>query len=273
MKSVIFSAPYSDEAIVAWIDRQMSDDDAREFERHLASDGQLAARTEELMNSNQPFAQAFSLLLEDAPEAKLQSQLNTLLETTASSPAARAAPSASRRALLAASLGFLAVGMSGGTGLGYWLRDQPAKVSGSEKVRELVAQYMSLYSNETLADADSAPSVLDKGLARTQQDIGLRLDTAQLALPESELKSIRMLRYDRTSIAQIAWANADSGPMALCISRAYQPSAAVIAAQSERRHGMNLVWWSAQGYLFVLVGRNPLTDLEKNAQTLQARIA
>jgi len=270
MKSVIFSAPYSDEAIVAWIDRQMSDGDAREFEHHLENDGQLAARTEQLMKSNQPFAQAFSLMLEDAPEAKLQSQLNALLDTTASSSAV---PSASRRALLAASLGFLAVGMSGGAGLGYLLRGQPAKIGGSEKVRELVAQYMSLYSNETLADADSTPSVLDKGLARTQQDIGLRLDTAQLALPGSELKSVRMLRYDSTSIAQIAWTNTDSGPMALCISRAYQPSAAAVDAQSEKRHGMNLIWWSAQGYLFVLVGRNPLTDLEKNAQTLQTRIA
>ncbi|MFZ4832254.1 anti-sigma factor family protein [Rouxiella sp. Mn2063] len=268
MKSGVFTAPYSDEAIVAWIDRQMSDDDASQFERHLETDQQLAARTEQLMQSNQPFEQAFALLLDDAPEAKLQSQLNTLLDKTAAS----AGPSASRRALLAASLGFLAVGMSGGAGLGYLLRGQPAKVSGSEKVRELVAQYMSLYSNETLADADSAPSVLDKGLARTQQDIGLHLDTAQLALPDSELKSVRMLRYDSTSIAQIAWANVDSGPMALCISRAYQPSAAVVTAQSEKRHGMNLVWWSAQGYLFVLVGRNPLNDLEKNAQTLQARI-
>nr|VUD30263.1 Uncharacterised protein [Raoultella sp. NCTC 9187] len=61
---------------------------------------------------------------------------------------------------------------------------------------------------------------------------------------------VRMLRYDSTSIAQIAWMHAEYGPMALCISAQRQPGSAEIS--SEQRHGMNLAWWHDRGYQFRL---------------------
>jgi hypothetical protein len=63
-----------------------------------------------------------------------------------------------RRSLIAASLSCLVIG----SGLGYLLHPGAAEFDESEHIRDLEAQYMSLYSAETLVDADSAPSVIQK---------------------------------------------------------------------------------------------------------------
>jgi hypothetical protein len=36
---------------------------------------------------------------------------------------------------------------------------------------------------------------------------------------------------------------------------------------------MNLVWWHSGGYQFVLIGRNPTSQLKQNALTLQAALS
>lgn len=265
MKSMRFTAPYSDEAIVAWLDGEMQASDAERFEVELSQDEQLAERTNVLRLNQADVARAFAPLLKDAPQSRMEEQLAIVL---AQQPATlpRAA-GVSRRALIAASLSFLVIG----SGLGYFARPAIRAQGEREKIRDLEAQYMSLYSAETLLDADSSPSALQRGLARTAQDIGLRANAQQLVLHGAELKMVRMLRYDSTSIAQIAWMHADYGPMALCISPDSHPASTEL--RHEQRHAMNLVWWHSRGYQFVLIGRNPAAQLQQNALTLQAALA
>lgn len=265
MKSMRFTAPYSDEAIVAWLDGEMQASDAERFEAALGQDEQLAERTEALRLNQADIARAFAPLLEEAPQSRLEAQLvNVLAQPPATTPGATGV---SRRALIAASLSFLAIG----SGLGYFARPATKAQGESEKIRDLEAQYMSLYSAETLLDADSSPSALQRGLARTAQDIGLQANEQQLVLHGAELKMVRMLRYDSTSIAQIAWMHADYGPMALCISPDRHPASTEL--NYEQRHRMNLVWWHSRGYQFVLIGRNPAAQLQQNALTLQAALS
>ncbi|MGG7447545.1 anti-sigma factor family protein [Kosakonia oryzendophytica] len=265
MKSMRFTAPYSDEAIVAWLDGEMQASDAERFEIALSQDEQLAERTNVLRLNQADVARAFVPLLKDAPQARMEEQLTNVLAQQPA-PLPRAA-GVSRRALIAASLSFLVIG----SGLGYFARPAIRAQGEREKIRDLEAQYMSLYSAETLLDADSSPSVLQRGLARTAQDIGLRANAQQLVLHGAELKMVRMLRYDSTSIAQIAWMHADYGPMALCISPDSHPASTEL--RHEQRHAMNLVWWHSRGYQFVLIGRNPAAQLQQNALTLQAALA
>lgn len=266
MKTTNFTPPYSDEAIVTWLDGEMNDTDAQRFEQLLKHDEQLAARIARLQDSNLPFKDAFAPLLDDAPQARMQNRLEQLLAAT---PAAGENPpriGVSRRSLIAASLSFLVIG----SGLGYLSRPTQLIRSDSEKIRDLEAQYMSLYSAETLLDTDSTSSALARGLARTAQDIGIRLSEPQLSLQGAELKMVRMLRYDSTAIAQIAWLHAEYGPMALCISPEQQRSATAI--NNEQRHGMHLAWWHTQGYQFVLIGRNPASQLTDSARRLQTSL-
>ena len=260
-----FSPPYSDEALVAWLNGEMEPEDARRLEPLLENDPELAERVDELMKSQLDFDAAFAPLLDKAPEAKMLRQLDALLAAPEQESAATLATTSgvSRRSLIAASLSFLAIG----SGLDYLVRPAKTTLSGSEKIRDLEAQYMSLYSAETLLDADNSTVALQHGLTRTAQDIGLRLHAQQLALPDAELKMVRMLRYDRTSIAQIAWIHAEYGPMALCISPDEQPAATGL--QREQRHDMRLVWWHHGGYQFVLIGRNPEEVLSASADVLK----
>lgn len=261
MKAARFSSPYADEAIVAWLDGEMRADEALAFENELKRSEALSARTAELMKSNQPFAEAFAPMLDDAPLERMAPCLAHLLATTPS------APQVSRRALIAASVSFLLVGSS----IGFLARPAiKAEQGESEKIRELEAQYMSLYSAETLADVDSSPPVLQQSLARTARDLDLHFTPAQLTLPEATLKSVRMLRYDDALITQIAWNHSSYGPMALCISREDHQQTTDLA--QEKRQGMNVVWWHKAGYQYVLIGRNPAQQLKKTAQALMQAI-
>lgn len=252
-------APYSDEAIVAWLDGELTVEEAQAFEQQLKRGQALSARTAELMKSNQPFAEAFEPLLEAAPAARMQQNLEHLLAQT---PVTAPGGQVSRRALIAASLSFLLIG----SGLGYIVRpDRSGRES--EKIRDLESQYMSLYSQQTLVDVDSSAPVIARSLARTSRQMGLQLDAQQLALGDAELKSARLLRYDDSTIAQISWQHADWGPMALCVSHEHHDNQTEI--QREQRHGMNLAWWHAGGYQYVLIGRSPAAELQRSAEQLR----
>lgn len=262
MNTIRFTPPYGDEAIVAWLDGEMEERDAREFARLLRSDDVLAGRTAELMKSNQDYREAFAPLLEEAPVARMQARLEAHLAEQV--PVQKGV---SRRALIAASVCFLLVG----TGVGYLARPLPEEGDEDVSIRDLEAHYMSLYSAETLLDADSSPPVLRRGLARIAQDVGLQLDERQLALAASELKMARILRYEHTPIAQIAWDHADYGPLALCVSPHGQGRATAIA--TEQRYGMNIAWWHSRGYQFALIGRTPVERLKETARQLQAALS
>jgi len=257
-----FTPPYNDDAIVAWIDGEMNPADAQRFEEWLKSDEQLSGRTAELMKSSQDYRGAFADMLNEAPVEKMQARLDESLQPHRVLPGG-----VSRRALVAASFGFLVLG----SGLGYVLRPSSASADENAQIRDLEAQYMSLYSAETLLDMDLTSPVLQRGLARVVQDIGLPLLQSQLSLSGSELKMVRMLRYDATSIAQIAWINMDYGPMALCISPTEQKT--TVSFQQEQRHSMNMVWWHRAGYQFVLIGRNPHAALQASARQLYDALA
>lgn len=264
MKTERFSIPYSDEAIVAWLDGEMDAQEAGAFEQRLKRDEPLSARTAELMRSNQPFADAFEGLLDAAPEARLQQNLAQLLAQTPVPEPARG--QVSRRTLIAASLSFLMIG----SGMGYFARPENSARRESATIRDLEAQYMSLYDAQTLADVDNSAAVMTRSLARTASEMGLRLSVRQLTLPDAQLKSIRLLRYDTTPIVQIAWDHPEDGPLALCISR--EPLQNPTALQEETRHGMHLAWWHERGYQYVLIGRSAPAQLQLRARDLRQEL-
>lgn len=75
---------------------------------------------------------------------------------------------------------------------------------------------------------------------------------------------VRILRYEQTSIAQIAWLHADYGPLALCISPASHNTNPIARQQ---RHGMQLASWTRDGDQYELIGRNPSAQLASAAET------
>ena len=261
MNRETFTPPWRDEAIVAWLDGEMTPQEAARFEQAMAEDSELAARVEQFQHSSLDFEQAFAPLLEQAPQARMAQRLADI-----PAPALLPTKGYSRRALIAASVSFLLVGSS----IGFLARPSEEEKDESQNIRDLEARYMSLYSAETLADTPNDAAMLQRGLDRTRLDLGLQLHPQQLHLPGAELKMVRILRYERTSISQIAWLHADYGPMALCISPAKQDTNPIAR---EQRHGMQLAWWARDGYQYVLIGRNPSAQLAATAETLQTALS
>lgn len=129
------SAYATDELLVAYLDNQLDPQQRHRLEQRLAGEPALAERLSLLERSSLPFKQAFAPLLDEAPVQRLQADW----------PQASSAPphSVSRRGLIAAAVAFLALGIAGDRA--YLQLSQP-----DDNWRSLVAQYMALYTPETL---------------------------------------------------------------------------------------------------------------------------
>jgi len=252
--------PFPDEVLVAWLDNQLSEAQREQFAQRLQNDDILAERVTQLSYSNLPFHDAFEPMLAEAPVADLQARLNAISDPV-SAPSSTNMRGVSRRHLLAAAVSFLAVGIAVGR---YAVPvETPEKDLGW---RNLVAQYMSLYSTDTLVDIHESAQQHDKELLRVNSTLGTSLTTTQLALPGAELKNARLLNYDQYNIAQITYLDPAYGPMALCITRASQRSDT--GPQSEVRRGMNVIYWRAKGYNYMLIGHNPPDQMASHGQVL-----
>lgn len=246
--------PFSDEVLVAYLDNQLSLAERERFAERLQHDEILSERLTQLSYSSLPFHDAFEPMLAEAPLADLQARLNAI-------PDPAQPVGVNRRQLLAAGISFLAVGVLFGR---YAL--PPATSEKDNNWRNLVAQYMSLYSAETLADISEPPARQQAELQRVKNNVGIALTPAQLALPGAELKNARILSYDDYRIAQITYLDPKYGPLALCITRASQPGKT--AQEREVRRGMNVVYWRSNGYNFMLIGHNPTQEMASHGQLL-----
>jgi anti-sigma factor RsiW len=257
MTREIPSAPYSDETLVAYLDNQLSEPLRAQFEAQLAQDDVLAQRLAQMSRSNLPFHDAFGAMLQEAPVGKLQAALDAIPDTPVAT-----SRRFSRRALLAASVSFLAVGLLAGRYSTLFTSD--------DNWRARVADYMSLYTAQTLADVYDSAGQQQTQLSRVQNALGIALTPAALAVQGASLKDARMLHYDDYDIAQITYLDRKYGPMALCITRSEHRG--TTAQESEIRRGMNVVYWRHAGYNFMLIGHSPADDMATHAVALQANI-
>ncbi|QWA10624.1 hypothetical protein GTU79_26130 [Sodalis ligni] len=170
----------------------------------------------------------------------------------------------SRRNLMAAAVAGLAVGILGGR-LSFGLFTPAGH---QDNWRDLVAEYMSLYTDETFADTVTSPDLQRQQLKTVGARLGLTLDPGRLSLPGAELKFARLLSYDRQPIAQIAYLDESHGPLALCITRA--GDGRQDEPESEVLRGMNVVYWAKGGHRYMLIGHNPPAELNALAQKLMA---
>ncbi|NDL63895.1 hypothetical protein [Acerihabitans arboris] len=252
--------PFSDEMLVAYLDDELSVEQRHLLGEQLSLDPQLAARLAYLDRASLPFGAAYAGMLEQAPVARLQAGLEAL--DPGNPLPASGYKGVSRRHLIAAAVACLAVGgLAGRLSAGLGESETP-----DDNWRGLVAQYMSLYTNETFADMPDSAALQQRQLQNISAELGLTLEPARINLPGAELKFARMLRYDSLPIAQIAYLDERHGPLAFCITPA--AGAGDRSAQSEVRREMNVVYWTAQHHHFMLIGHNPAAEMRALAQKL-----
>jgi anti-sigma factor RsiW len=283
-----------DADLVAYLDDEVTAERRAEIARWLDRDVELQQRLTVLASGARSFREAFEPLLAEAPLMRLRSMLAALPaggagptvetwpdEVRPKEARSKGAPKASlpqrawawpRLSLIAAGLALFLAGIAAGHWLGAWRGAAPTETAnGSEDDwRQAVAQYVSLYSPDTLAGIpdDEGPRQRELAMVGAKLGVSLRLD--QLALPGLTLKRAQLLEYDEKPLAQIGYLDPKSGALALCIYADGHPDAVV---KNEQRAGLNIVHWSAHGRAFMLVGRAEMPELQRFASLLSQSLA
>ncbi|ARB26845.1 transcriptional regulator [Pseudomonas tolaasii] len=243
----------SDELLVAYLDGELEADQHQLIADRLQTDSELAARLQALLCADLPFKAAFDSLLEQAPDERLHAMLKALPPTPTATM--------SRRGFLAVAASFAVAGVVADRLFMGW----PHTESG-QGWRASVAEYMALYTPQTLENLSADPAVHLAQLSSVGEQLGLPLSMASVSLPGAEFRRAQILDYDGVMIGQLTYLDPRHGPLALCITAAKkgpQPMA------NEQRRGMNVVFWSSPSHAFMLIGRNPFEDLRIMAGSVE----
>ncbi|NKL33465.1 anti-sigma factor [Rhizobium leguminosarum bv. viciae] len=257
----------SDEDLTAFIDGELTPEEAARIEAIVKEDESVAERLEFLARASLPFKQAFAPLLAEAPRQKLEAMLAAMPALPARSGPAPAF--ANRRRFLGALAASLIAGIAidrAVIGIG---RGLSAKDENSEW-RAVVADYISLYTAETLAGPVPGREDQAAQLAGLDEKLGLSLSPEAVSLPGIDFKRALLLQYDGKALAQIAYLDPETGPMALCIVRSDKGPK---APDLESRKGMNVVYWSNATHAFMLIGRIPADRVQELAENARSRLS
>lgn len=247
----------SDEQLVAYLDDELDREQRSQLDSDIADDPLLSLRVQWLSRSNLPYKAAYDELAQQAPLERLQARLDGI-------PAPET-PGLSRRWFIGAAAATLVAGgvLADRLFLG-WQAQQ------DHSWRELVSDYMALYVPQTLDHLPADEANQRAQLRTVDARLGLSLSPATLKLPGAELKRAQMLEYDGVPIAQITYLDAKHGPMALCVTRSNSGSQPLA---HERRHAMNVVYWTEREHAWMLIGHNPASELEGLARHLIERFS
>jgi anti-sigma factor RsiW len=259
----------SDEMLTAYLDGELAAEDRATLEARLAADSAAAGRLAFLGHSNLAYAEAFARLLEKAPHEKLGAMLEDLSAPSAR-PAMhirRALPAIGRRGLIAAAIGCLVAGVMADRAFlalrSSFFEDEDAAL------RSEVAEYLALYTADSLLHASSDVQERQSQLKFAAQRLGLPLDPAAMKLGDLDMRRAQILEYDGKPLGQILYLDPAHGPVALCIIAA---SSGARAIASERRSGLNVIYWSSPTHSFVIAARNPMEELVARAETVRAEL-
>ncbi|MBX4967377.1 anti-sigma factor family protein [Rhizobium binae] len=257
----------SDEDLTAFIDGELTAEEAARIEAIVKQDASVAERLEFLARASLPFEQAFAPLLQEAPHEKLEAMLAAIPAHKGARSAS--APAATRRRFLGALAASLVAGITIdrtviGIGRGFSAKDE------SSEWRAVVADYISLYTAETLAGPVPGRQDQAAQLASLDEKLGLSLSAEAVSLPGVDFKRALLLQYDGKPLAQIAYLDPETGPMALCIVKS---DAGPKAPDLENRKGMNVVYWSSGTHAFMLIGHAAAHKMTAIADGVRERSA
>ena len=256
----------SDELLTAFIDGELGADEAARVEALIGADPSVAERFDQLSRADLPYAAAFEPLLDAAPGDRLEAMLASIPPAKATH---RFTAAIGRRGFLTAAAACVIAGIAIDRAvIGVDRRlNQPGE--GAEW-RAVVADYVALYSPDTLSAPAGDRAAQLAELDRVGSKIGLSLSPEAIALPGADFRRAQVLQYDGEPLAQIAYLDPEDGPMALCIVKS---AGAAAGPETERRHGMNVVYWSANGHAFMLIGHAASDRMKVAAEQVRARLS
>ncbi len=247
----------SDEMLVAFLDGQLAPEKQRIIAELVENDEALGQRLTFLATGQAPFRDAFDALLDEAPISRMAE--NFQRAAVRSDPA----HAFSRRHMIAAAVSLVAIGIGGGLGIDRVIGNRSRD---DEGWRAVVANYMSLYSTITLANLSLDPAMLDAQVASVSAVFGMRINRKGVTLPGLEFKRVQMLQFKDKPLAQFAYLDERSQPLAVCM---FANSTGAAPPQFEQRRGMNIVFWSTASRSFLVIGHGSPETLGRLAGRLR----
>jgi anti-sigma factor RsiW len=254
----------TDEMLVAFIDGELDTQQSAEIEALIDADKGVAERFEFLSRSDLPYGEAFAPLLAAAPDAKLAAMLAAIPSAQQKAPFF----DMNRRGFLAAAAACLIAGIAIDRGI-IEVNHRLAKPDEGTEWRAVVAEYLELYTPDTLSAPAGDRAAQSAQLDQIGSKLGISLTPETVALPGADFRRAQLLEYDGKPLAQIAYLDPEDGPVALCIV----PSQAGPAEPDmERRHGMNVVYWSNATHAFMLIGHATADRMKEMADSVRTRL-
>ncbi len=141
----------------------------------------------------------------------------------------------------------------------------PAKKPGW---RQSVANYMSLYTSETINRVGTSLEGQHQNLALLSQDVGLPLTSENLAVDDLDYKRGQILDLSGKPLVQLAYLYQNETPVAFCIIKSTKGKKSM---QFEQRNGMKIAHWSSENHGFMVIGDVPEEELTKLAKSFSVR--
>ena len=266
MANPVDSIGSDDGFLTAYLDGELAGAERASLEARLLSEPALKVRLDQLGRGGRPFGPAYDALLAEAPGDRLSAMLAELAAKHAAN-GQRSARSRTRMfAALAAAFVIFVVGAGVGNILPVLLH-KPAEPPGW---RQVVAEYQSLTTAETLeAIPDNAAAVSDE-LSLIGGKLALDLSPNKLVLPNVTLKRAQLFAFRDKPLVQVAYLSPADGPIAFCIIANGKADA---EPAFEQREGYNIVFWTKAGRGYMLIGKAPQAALEAYAGDLASRIS
>lgn len=248
--------------LTGYLDAELSDTERQALEARLDGDPDLRARLD-LLAAARPTTEAFDILLNAAPRERLAAILDTAVTQSSRAPArGRFIPAA------VAALILLAVGVAVGFGLARFALPGTTEIAHQPPGwRAAVADYMALYTDESLDAMPDDPAQRQMELANVGAKLDLDLTPANVELPDLTLKRASLLEFRNLPLAQITY-RSQSGPVALCIIANGKPDAPLAL---EERDGWGVAFWTVGGLGYMVIGKVPAEELRTLAETVESR--
>lgn len=261
-------AGVSDAVLTAYLDDELEPAAREDVERLVRSDSRIRDRLAVLACGGRGVRPAFDRVLDAAPDDRLEALLARAAARSRSPPLAPVRHHV-RRGLMAMAASLLLV--IGGTA-GFMVGQAPpaflARMFAWDEWQESIARQVSLHDRASLAAIEVDPADQRVRLARLSAELGISLSPELVQLPGLSLKRVERLRVEDRPLLQLLYDGDETGPVALCIVR--EPDEGGERA-SRRIAGMNLVYWTADGYGFLLVGAAPADTIRGLAEIASSR--